>query len=510
MAVNKGNLAIRWIETYCRIPEGYLVGQPLKLCPFQKKLIRGIYNSSSRTVIISFAKKNAKTTLAACLNLLHLCGPFAIRNSQLYSTAQSRDQAAILYELMAKMIRFNVDLDSCIRLQDSGKRASCPDIGTSYQALSADAVTAHGKSPAFVVHDELGQVRGPRSDLYDAIETAMVAHKNPLSVIISTQAPTDQDLLSTLIDDGLTGRNPRTKVFLYAASDDINPFTKKALRQANPGFDLFMNQEELFEKAQNAKNLPSLEGNYRNLNLNQRVDAEAPMISPGIWKKNRALPRDEDFENGVFLALDLSEYVDLSSLTACGVGEDGHRSLKCDFFTPKSGLKERSMRDRVPYDIWHKKGLIIATPGASIDYSFIAKRIEWWHQNYDVKELRVDPWNYARLEKELNRLEITTSDNEDDYPDLILIKQYQGANGMCSHINFFESELVNGRIRHGDHEVLKWMASNVVATADAEGKRKLDKKKSVGRIDGIVTACMAVGGSALYTPESCAVGVYYA
>jgi hypothetical protein len=63
----------------------------------------------------------------------------------------------------------------------------------------------------------LGQVRGPRSELYEALETATAAHDNPLSIIISTQAPTDADLLSVLIDDALAGHDPRTVCSLYTA-----------------------------------------------------------------------------------------------------------------------------------------------------------------------------------------------------------------------------------------------------------------------------------------------------
>ena len=83
------------------------------------------------------------------------------------------------------------------------KELHCLELGTRYRALSAEESTAHGQSPIFAIHDELGQVRGPVSKLYNAIENAMGAHEAPMSIIISTQAPTDADLLSILIDDAL-------------------------------------------------------------------------------------------------------------------------------------------------------------------------------------------------------------------------------------------------------------------------------------------------------------------
>jgi hypothetical protein len=141
-------------------------------------------------------------------------------NSQLYSAAQSREQAALLFSLAAKIVRLSSELSVVVVIRDTAKQLFCPDLGTLYRALSAEASTAFGLSPVFAVHDELGQVKGPTSELYDAIETATGAQENPLSIVISTQAPTDADLLSVLIDDALAGGDPRTTVSLYTANID--------------------------------------------------------------------------------------------------------------------------------------------------------------------------------------------------------------------------------------------------------------------------------------------------
>ena len=163
------------------------------------------------------ARKNAKTSLSAFLLLLHLCGPEARRNSQLFSAAQSRDQAAVLFALAAKVVRMSPELHAVVTIRDTAKQLFCSDLGTLYRALSAEASTAFGLSPVFVVHDELGQVKGPRSELFEALETASAAQAEPLSIVISTQAPTDADLLSLLIDDALTGADPKVKVALHSA-----------------------------------------------------------------------------------------------------------------------------------------------------------------------------------------------------------------------------------------------------------------------------------------------------
>src|SRR5690606_8044099 len=216
---------VRWIETYCRVPEGRLVGQPVKLRDWQRDELRKIYDNPvvTRRAIVSFGRKNGKTALAAFLCLLHLCGPEARPNSQLFSAAQSRDQAAILFSLAAKTVRMSPDLAAVVVIRDTAKQLFCGELGTLYRALSAEASTAYGLSPVLIVHDELGQVRGPRSELYEALETATGAQENPLSIVISTQAPNPNDLLSVLIDDAKTNADKRVVLSLYTAPDDADP-----------------------------------------------------------------------------------------------------------------------------------------------------------------------------------------------------------------------------------------------------------------------------------------------
>ena len=197
------------------------------------------------------------------------CGPPARNkpNSELYSAAQSRDQAAIIFSLTAKMIRLNPMLAQTVQIQETAKTLRCGELGTRYRALSAEATTAFGLSPALIIHDELGRVRGPRSPLYEALETAVGAQEAPLSIIISTQAATDSDLLSILVDDALKGLDPTTVVKLYAAPPELDPFSEEAIRAANPALDTFMNKREVLAMAADAQRMPARENEYRNLDL---------------------------------------------------------------------------------------------------------------------------------------------------------------------------------------------------------------------------------------------------
>src|SRR5882724_719353 len=178
--VDRGKIAIDWIQNNCLIPEGRDVGKPVVLRDWQQGLLKKIYNNKAgtRRAILSFGRKNAKTTFSAFLLLLHLAGPPAKKNSQLFSAAQSRDQAALIFSLAAKIVRMSPKLAHAVIVRDTAKQLACPSKGTLYRALSAEATTAFGLSPVFIVHDELGQVKGPRSDLYEALETATGAQDN--------------------------------------------------------------------------------------------------------------------------------------------------------------------------------------------------------------------------------------------------------------------------------------------------------------------------------------------
>lgn len=495
--MTRGERNIYWIETYCRIPEGKFVGQPVVLCSFQKEIIIGIYDGNTvdidelvRRAIISFGRKNAKTTLSAFLCLLHLCGPEARPNSQLYSAAQSRDQAAILFNLMAKIVRMSPDLAEYVGIRDTAKQLYCDELGTLYRALSAEASTAYGLSPVFVVHDELGQVRGPRSELYEALETAAAAQDQPLSIIISTQAPEDGDLLSILIDNA--DKDPDTKLFLYTASEDLDPFSEDAIKAANPAYEHFMNKKEVLRQAKDAKQMPSQEASYRNLILNQRIARESPFVSPTVWKKNGLEPRERDFQGEVIVGLDLSARLDLTALVYTGLGDEGYRSVRCEFFAPKDGIREKSQQDRVPYDQWAKQGFINLCPGKSVSYAMVAEKLIEICEKYNVKEIKFDRWRINELQIELKNL---------GYDDLPLVPHGQGFKDMSPALDFLEGELINHRIRHGNHPVLTWNAANSVIDEDAAGNRKLNKKRATGRIDGMVAMAMCVGGSAVFEAE---------
>lgn len=507
--LTRGERNCAWVEQFCRIPEGRDVGRPVRLRDWQRAEICRIYDNphGTRRAILSFGRKNGKTALSSFLLLLHLCGPEARPNSQLYSAAQSREQAAILFALAAKVVRMSPDLSAVVIVRDTAKQLFCEELGTLYRALSAEASTAYGLSPVLIIHDELGQVKGPRSELYEALETATGAQESPLSIIISTQSPTDADLLSLLIEDGLSGADPRVVVSLYTAPMDADPFSEEVIRAANPAFGDFQNAQETLAMAEDARRMPSREAEYRNLILNQRVDMNAPFVSRRSWQACSGAVVDDLDGLPVFGGLDLSEVNDLTALVLVAPVEKVWH-VKPTFWLPGANLHDKARADRVPYDVWERQGWLNTTPGPTVDYEFVADHLAALVDRLDVRKIAFDRWNWRHLKPWLAKVGFTDDQLEGD--TAIFEQMGQGFQSMSPALRDLESAILNERIAHGGHPVLEMCAANATVQSDPAGNRKLSKIKSHGRIDGMVALAMAMSVAGTFEENDSGPSVYEA
>jgi phage terminase large subunit-like protein len=481
--LSRAERVIKFIETYVINPEGDLIGKPMKLEEFQLKFIREIYDSpvGTHTAILSIARKCGKTSLIAAILLAHLAGPEAVQNSQIVSGARSKEQAAVIFELAVRMINQSPALQSRIRIMPSGKRLIGLSKNVTYKALAAEGKTTHGLSPILAILDELGQVTGPTDEFVSAITSAQGAYKNPLLIAISTQAPTDADMLSVWIDAQRASPDPRVVCHVYEAPKNCQIDDRKAWFAANPALGIFRSLDDVEKQCKSAMAIPANEPSFRNLVLNQRVEAASPFVSQNVWESNGGAP-GEIKGRKVWAGLDLSSVSDLTALVAI----DDSGGVHSHFWLPSVGLREKAKKDRVPYDIWEKEGILHTTPGAAIEYEYIARFLRGFFDSCDVQALAFDralmrflkPWleKEGFSEKELEKF----------------VEYGQGTLSMTPALRELETGLVNKKFRHGGHKVLTMCARNAKVIGDS-GARKFDKKTARGRIDGMVSFAMAAG-----------------
>jgi len=517
---NRGDKLIEFIQTL-KIPEGMHTGKPFFLLPFQKKIIREVYNPIDengyriiRRAIFSVAKKNGKTPLVGGLALGHLIGPEAKRNEQIYSAAYDRDQAAITFRYMSQMILMDEELSDELIIRESRKEIYCPRLGSMFKALSSEVRGKHGLGPAVLIMDELAQFGADRT-FYDTLAQGRGAHKEPILWIISTQAADDLAVLSQEIDYALKVQkgeipDPTIKLFLFETSPEVDPFDPENWEASNPALGEFLNQDDMVEAARNARYMPSAENNFRNLRLNQRVSMTEHFLSPTMWKACGAEPDPEALEHGeIYAGLDLSGKNDLTALVLDAIWDRKHHFFPY-FWTPNDNIHERGDRDRIPYALWRDQGYLEAKPGKTIDYRWVAHKVAEIHGKHHIHELRFDRWRIEDFQRELDDIgcDCYIKDKEEPQSDdaLCLVPHGQGYKDMNPAVESIEDIITEERAYHGNHPVLTMCASNVVIQKDPAGSRKFAKDKSTGRIDGLVAMAMACNGADL--PEHEEVSVY--
>lgn len=483
---------MKFCESFLCVPDGDHVGKPIVLAKFQQEFFYSVFDNPNitRRAYLSKARKNAKTATIAMILLCYLVGPEARQNAQIVSGALAKKQAALVFKLACQMIRNSPKISSLVRVVPSSKMLHGITMNTEYQALSAEAGTTHGLSPILIILDEMGQIKGPQNEFLDAVLTSQGAHSDPLCIVISTQAPTDGDWLSIQLDDAEKNKDKKIVSHVYCADDDCDIDDKEQWKKANPALGLFLNESELIEESKSAMRIPSAENRFRNLHLNQRVNAESPFVSKNVWESNGLEP-DTGVGKKLFGGLDLSSVSDLTALVF--VSEDGDVISK--FWLPKDGLIDKAKNDRVPYDIWEKDGFISTTPGKSIEYEYIAVELKRIFTEYDVVQLNFDRALMRHLRPWLVKAGFTDTELEkfNDFG--------QGFISMSPALRDLESMLLQGKLKHGANPVLTMCAGNCRVETDAAGNRKFTKKKSTGRIDGMVSLAMAVSALCSHNAE---------
>lgn len=488
------NDVIEFIESFCHVVEGPLIGNLVVLQDWQKDIIRDLYKMDndgkriSRRLLLSMARRQGKTFLVSLLVIANLIGPCAPdANGTIISAALSRDQAAHVFRFCKKIIEADEVLEERIRVRDSAKELEVLSNKNFYKAISADARSNLGRSIDVVIHDEIGAWGGPvgsGADLYNALETSCSSAINPLSLCISTIGPNDTDLFNTLIDDAMSTKDPRTVLRWHTIPEDKDPFDAENWHFSMPALGTYCNLEEIRELAARAQRLPSSRASFLNLMANRRTGGGSGFVDSVTWNECGAVKFDESDLHGrvCYAGLDLSKTTDLTAFVLAFPMEDDQVFIVPRFFLPSVGIQDKSKIDRAPYEEWAERGLLRLTPGKTVGLDIVVDQIKADTEKFDIQLCHFDRWRmefFNQVASERNLI-------------LEMAPFGQGYRDMGPAVSSLEDLLLTTKLAHNQNPIMKWNASATVVTSDPAGNRKFDKAKSNTRIDGMVALAMAV------------------
>jgi phage terminase large subunit-like protein len=470
--------------------KGPFAGKSFDLRKWQEKdIVRPLFKTRKdglrqyRTCLLMLPRKNGKSELAAALAIYFLLFDGEI-GAEVYSAASDKDQAALVFNVAAQMIRNDPELESQCEIIDSQKRIVHRKSGSFYRAISAEAYSKHGFNASVVIYDELHAA--PNRDLWDVLSTSQGARLQPLMIAITTAGYDRHSILWELYDHAKKvlenpALDPTFLPILYEAPVDANWLDEKVWKQANPALGDFRSLEEMRTAAARAKEIPAQENTFRRLYLNQWTEQAERWISLAAWDACRAATdRASLLGRRCYVGMDLASTKDLTALVAVFPDDDGFDVLSA-FFVPRDNMAARVRRDRVPYEQWERDEYLTATPGNVVDYEAVRRQLQDWAAEFDLREIAYDPWNATDL--------VTRLQEQDGFK---CIPMRQGFASLSAPTKSLEKAILSKTLRHDGHPVLRWNMGNISVESDPTGNIKISKKVSTERIDGAAALVMAV------------------
>ena len=484
--------AVSFIECLSHT-KGTWAGKPFKLLEWQEKIIRdifGILKSNGyrqfNTAYIEIPKKNGKSELAAAVALLLTCGDGEER-AEVYGCAADRQQASIVFEVAADMVRMCPALSKRVKILASQKRIIYIPTNSFYQVLSAEAYSKHGFNIHGVVFDELHTQ--PNRKLFDVMTKGSGdARMQPLYFLITT-AGTDTHSICyeqhQKAQDILDGRkhDPTFYPVIYGAGDSDDWTDPEVWKKANPSLGETIGIDKVVTACNSAKENPGEENSFRQLRLNQWVKQSIRWMPMQKWDLCNFTVSEKQLEGRVcYGGLDLSSTTDITAfvLVFPPDDEEDKYSILPYFWLPEETLDLRVRRDHVPYDIWKKQGFLMTTEGNVVHYGFIENFIDELGQRFHIKEIAFDRWGAVQMSQNLEGLGFT------------MVQFGQGYRDMSPPTKELMRLVLNQQIAHNGHPVLRWMMDNIFIKTDPAGNIKPDKEKSTEKIDGAVATIMAL------------------
>ena len=503
----KAQRVVRFIEAL-RHTKGEFHGQPFHLLPWQEKIIQDVFGTvrdddptmrQYTTAYIEIPKKNGKSELGAAIALNMLINDDEWK-AEVYSCASDRQQAAIVFDVAVDMVRQSPALMKRVKIIPSTRRMIYQPTGSIYQVLSSEVATKHGLNVSACIFDELHTQ--PTRALYDVMtQGSGDARRQPLWFLLTT-AGTDRNSICWEVHqkalDILEGRkiDPRFYPVLFGLPDDADWTSEENWYRANPSLDDTITIDKVRDAFHKAQETPADENQFRQLRLNQWVKQSVRWMPMDKWDECGGVVDPYALEGrACYAGLDLSSTSDLTALVLVfpPTSEDEPYIALPFFWLPEETLSLRVRRDHVPYDQWAKRGFIQTTEGNVVHYGFIERFICELGERYNIREIAHDRWNATMMVQTL----------EDD--GFTMVPFGQGFKDMSPPTKELMRIVLEHKLCHGGHPVLRWNMDNAYVRTDPAGNLKLDKEKSTEKVDGAVALVMALdramknqGGDSVY------------
>ena len=476
-----------------RQSKGQWAGQPLALLPWQVSVIDLLYGTirpdgtrQYRTAYVEVPRKNGKSTLAAGIALYSLVADKE-PGAEVYLAAVDRDQAAIVFDVIREMIAQEPHLKKLLKVVPSTRRIIHTASNSVLRVIASDAGGSHGFNASCIIGDEVHA--WPNRELWDVLSTSTGARRQPLMIGITTAGFEANSLGGQLHDyaervrDGVVD-DPSFLPVLYGASAGDAWDDPAVWRKANPSLGHTVTEEYLAGECARAKAVPAYESAFRRLHLCQWVNQETRFLPIEQWDacSGQITVRElEDACDGMtcYAGLDLSSTQDMTALVLV-FPRDGTFDVLARFWLPEDDLRRRGERDRVPYEVWARQGLLQLTPGNVIDYAYVRREIATLRERYDFGGISYDKWAATQLVQEL------MADGVDMAP------VGQGMAAMAAPTKELLNVTVARKLRHAGNPILRWQADNLVVIQDAAGNVRPAKHKARARIDGMVALIMGL------------------
>ena len=489
---SSADYAVSFIEALSHT-KGTWAGKPFELIDWQERIIRDIFGilkpngyRQFNTAYVEIPKKMGKSELAAAVALLLTCGDNEER-AEVYGCAADRNQASIVFNVAADMVRMCPALTKRVKILDSMKRLIYQPTGSIYQVLSADVGNKHGFNTHGVVFDELHTQ--PNRKLYDVMTKGSGdARMQPLYFLITTAGDNQNSICWEVHQkalDIIDGRknDPTFYPVIYGAALEDDWTDPKVWKKANPSLGITVGMDKVKAAFESARQNPAEENSFRQLRLNQWVKQAVRWMPMEKWDACAFAVDPEALRGRVcYGGLDLSSSTDITAfvLVFPPLDEDDKYTVMPFFWIPEENIDLRVRRDHVNYDVWNKQGFLQTTEGNVVHYGFIESFIEDLGTKYNIREIAFDRWGAVQMTQNLENLGFT------------VVPFGQGFKDMSPPTKELMKLTLEQKIAHGGHPVLRWMMDNIYIRTDPAGNIKADKEKSTEKIDGAVATIMAL------------------